>query len=549
MTTQFSLLPESAPFTEEQRAWLNGFLAGWIGLQAGATLPLNGSQMAHAAALTAPEVAAPAVVEEDFPWHDPAIALDDRLSLAESRPLPRRLMAAMAQLNCGSCGYDCRRYAEAIANGDEQSLKLCSPGGKETAKKLKELVTLALPVSPLATHGHSNGPTNGHTNGHSVPTPVVSANTAAWNRANPYAAAVRVVRNLNGDGSDKQTSHVELDLAGSGLIYEVGDSLGVYPTNCPELVQELLQVLSASGNEPVHLDGESLPLQQALAERFCLTDITDELVEHLQQVCRQETSRAWLQQLSESTDAVEGWDVLELLKHVPEASLSLTELPRLLSPLKPRLYSISSSLKACPDQVHLTVGRVGWQFRERHRKGVASTMFADRVQSGDRVRVFVQKSHGFTVPKDPQAAAIMIGPGTGIAPFRAFLQERKAAAAPGENWLFFGDQRSATDFLYRDELEELSQSGCLTRLDVAFSRDQAEKIYVQNRMLENGAEFWSWLQDGAHVYVCGDAKRMAVDVDRALRQIIAQHGRLDSTAVDQFVARMVADKRYCRDVY
>lgn len=544
MTTQFSLLPESAPFSEEQRAWLNGFLAGWIGLQAGATLPLTGNQLAHAATLTAPETVTPAVVEEDFPWHDPALTLEDRLNLAESRPLPRRLMAAMAQLNCGSCGYDCRRYAEAIATGEEKSLKLCSPGGKETAKKLKELVALTLSVSP-ATNGHSNG----HTNGHAATTVLVPENATGWSRANPYAAAVRVIRNLNGAGSDKQTSHVELDLSGSGLTYEVGDSLGVYPTNCPDLVRELLQRLSASGEEQVHINGEAIPLQQALGERLCLTDITDELVEHLQQVCQQETSREWLRQLTESTDAVEGWDVLELLQHVAEVRLSIAELPRLLSPLKPRLYSISSSLKACADQVHLTVGRVGWQFRDRQRKGVASTMFSDRVQPGDRVRVFVNKSHGFSVPKDPQASAIMIGPGTGIAPFRAFLQERKAAAAPGKNWLFFGDQRAATDFLYREELAELAQTGCLTRLDVAFSRDQAEKIYVQNRMLENGAEFWSWLQAGAHVYVCGDAKRMAVDVDRALRQIIARHGNLDSAGADQYVARMVADQRYCRDVY
>ncbi len=587
MAVHYSIIPESAPFNDEQRAWLNGFLAGWIGL------PGSGSGAAGAAvaasvatALLDGSPAAPAEAteaEEDFPWHDSSLSLSDRLQLAEGRPMPRRLMAAMAQLNCGSCGYDCRRYAEAIASGEEKSLKLCSPGGKETARVLKELVSLDLGTA--STNGHS---TNGHSsNGHPVDKgaatnghPIVNGQTAAtgarlldppvkktptgsfsptstpapapskWSRTNPFHATVLAIRNLNGEGSAKQTSHVELSLAGGDLSYEVGDALGVYPTNCRVLVQAILDRLRATGDEPVKFDGVPMPLSQALFERVCLTEIGDELLERLAEGCADATEAARIRSYYlDDSEPIEGWDVLELLNHCPSVTLTAAELIGNLSPLRPRLYSISSSLKAHAGQVHLTVGRVAWAFRDRSRKGVASTMFSDRLKPGNTVRVFVHKAHGFSVPTDLERPMIMIGPGTGIAPFRAFLQERRATGAAGKNWLFFGDQQSATDFLYREELHELQQAGVLTRLDVAFSRDQAEKIYVQNRMLEHGAAFWQWLDEGGHVYVCGDAKRMAVDVDRALRQIVAEHGRMSAPEADAYVARMASEKRYCRDVY
>lgn len=556
MSQTISILPDSAPFNDEQRAWLNGFLAGWIGLESG-----DGATLAPVTGIGVQPVEQPAVgaitevVEEDFPWHDPGLPMDDRLKLAEGRPLPRLMMAAMAQLNCGSCGYDCRRYAEAIVSGDEKSLKLCSPGGKETAKKLKELFTLPKAETNGHTNGHTNGSANGSTNGHALVaingTVVndVSAASMTWSRTNPLRARVLGIRNLNGHGSAKQTSHVEIDLSEGDMTYEVGDSLGVYPTNCSTLVDDILQVLSVSGDQAVERDGRTMSLRQVLLEECCLTEITDELVEYCQQRCNDPEQKRWLQQIAEDGSLIETWDVYDFLRHTSSVGISGQELVQRLSLLKPRLYSISSSLKACPNQVHLTVGRVVWNFGGRVRKGVASTMFADRLNSGDTVRVFVQKSHGFTVPADLSAPVIMIGPGTGIAPFRAFLQERQATQATGKNWLFFGDQRGETDFLYREEMQALQTSGTLTRLDLAFSRDQEAKIYVQQRMLEQGAEFWNWLEAGAHVYVCGDAKRMAVDVDKALRQIIVQFGKKSPTEADDYVKQLVSSKRYCRDVY
>lgn len=550
MTQTFSILPESAPFTEEQRAWLNGFLAGWIGLQSTGTTPGCSPEVVLPLADSPEnELSTTQKVEEDFPWHDPALPLDERLRLAEGKPLPRLMMAAMAQLDCGTCGYNCQRYAEAIISGEEKSLKLCTPGGKETAKVLKELFT-------KPAESGTNGHTNGHTSGGKVAHEILDALTghsakgqSVWNRQNPYQAPLRLVRELNGEGSDKRTSHVEIDLTGSGLTYRVGDSLGVYPSNCPELVSKVVQAVGAKGDEMVVVDEQTLPLSTALAEKFCLSEITDELIERLLAVTWEPEHQEWLRQVIAESDLIDGWDVLELLTRISPSQLRPAELLAVLSPLKPRLYSISSSLKACPDQVHLTVGRVAWEFQGRERKGVASTMFADRLKPGSRVRVFIRPSHGFTLPENPETPVIMIGPGTGIAPFRAFLQERRATCAPGKNWLFFGDQRATTDFLYREELEELQKCNLLTRLDCAFSRDQEEKIYVQHRMLEQGDELWKWLQDGAHIYVCGDAKRMAVDVDQTLRQIIGQYGMLSEEETGDFVANMIQCQRYCRDVY
>lgn len=525
---QVSILPESAPFNDEQRAWLDGFLAGWLGVNS------DGRQPAPLDAATQ-LLESPVEEEEDFPWHDPAIAMDERLEMAAERPVERKLMAAMAQLDCGSCGYDCQTYAEAIVNGEEKSLKLCSPGGSETAKKLKELVKL-------------NGSTPAK-NGTATKSAVGQQTDAGYSRNNPYPAKILTIKNLNGEGSAKHTSHVEIDLSGSGIEYEVGDSLGVYPTNCEDLVDQVINELRASGDEQITVDSKVTTIKSALRIDFCLAEVTDELIALMSQQSTDVGEGNLLQQLLEDDELIAGWDVLDLLRHFPSTKLTAEQLTSTLAPMKPRLYSISSSMKAHPEQVHLTVGRVSWEFKERNRIGVASTMFSDRLSEGSDVRVFVQKSHGFTVPQDSQAKMIMVGPGTGIAPFRAFLEERKATAAAGENWVFFGDQREQTDFLYRNELEAMCEESCLTRLDAAFSRDQEEKIYVQDRMLENGSELWAWLKDGAHVYVCGDAKRMAVDVDKALKAIVQQHGEMSEAEAAQFIKELQANNRYCRDVY
>ncbi|QDT17601.1 sulfite reductase subunit alpha [Alienimonas californiensis] len=535
--TPFALIPDTAPFDVEQRAWLNGFLAGWVGLQnaggpasAAATAAVQG--LVAGASGEAAANAEEAEGEEDFPWHDDALPMEERMELAEGRPLKRKLMAAMAQLNCGSCGYLCQTYAEAIADGSEKSLKKCTPGGKETARKLKELVA-EVPPNVAA----------------DAPAAVPADSGSTWTRDNPFPATLLAVRNLNGEGSAKYTSHVEIDLSGSDLAYEVGDSLGLYPTNCGELVDEVLAELGADPiavvTPPV---GDPCSLRQALIGRVCLTEVTDELLEALIPRCADPADAELLKLALDDPDAIEGWDVLDVLRAVRSAKIGFDPFLQTLSPLQPRLYSISSSPKAHPGQVHLTVGRVEWERGARKRKGVASTMLADRLRVGETVRVFVQKSHGFTVPPDPQAPAIMIGPGTGIAPFRAFLEERAVTNAPGRNWLFFGDQRGETDFLYRDEFDALRDRGVLHRLDTAFSRDQEAKIYVQNRMLEAADELYDWLSEGAYLYVCGDAKRMAVDVDRALHSIVADRAGGEAAA-KAFVQDLKKSKRYCRDVY
>ena len=248
-------------------------------------------------------------------------------------------------------------------------------------------------------------------------------------------------------------------------------------------------------------------------------------------------------------ESYENFDVLDALELAPSAELNESELLEILPPLSPRLYSIASSLKAHPDEVHLTVGRVAYEVNGRQRLGVASTMFADRTKTGDAVGVFVHSASDFTVPADPAAPMIMVGPGTGIAPFRAFLEERHASGAPGKNWLFFGDQCAATDFLYQDELAAMQASGFLTRLDVAFSRDQAHKIYVQDRMREHGEELFRWLEAGSYFFVCGDAKRMAADVDRALHEVVATHGGMSEADAAVYVQELKRQKRYVRDVY
>ncbi|GAC1469895.1 MAG: sulfite reductase subunit alpha [Isosphaeraceae bacterium] len=539
-----ALIPDSAPFTGEQRAWLNGFLAGWIGLnEHQAPKALNGSPVPAA---TRSE---PAPAPE--PWHDPVLTINERLQLAEAAPLPRRLMAAMAQLDCGACGYLCRTYGEAIASGSESRLTLCSPGGSDTSKALKRLLKEQAP----ATNGHSTTPSQIATNG-SPPSAAVATNgkakvtTNGWSRANPFTGRLLRTVNLNGPGSEKETRHVEIELGGDGPSYAVGDSLGVYPENCDALVASVIDVLGARGDELVSLPtGRETALHDALARECCLNMISETLLERLADVASDPGEAAELRRLIDDDSPIAGFDVLDVLLRYPSARPSPDLFVAALSAVAPRLYSISSSPRRHPGQVHLTVRRVAYEFNGRVRKGVASTMLSDRIGPGSALRVFVQKSHGFSLPPNPDERVIMIGPGTGIAPFRAFLHERDAAGAPGKNWLFYGDQRGDHDFLYRDELADLVDRGVLTRLDTAFSRDNEHKVYVQHRLLERGAELFAWLEAGAYLYVCGDAKRMAPDVDRALRAVIREHGRKDEEAARTYLTGLASSGRYRRDVY
>jgi sulfite reductase (NADPH) flavoprotein alpha-component len=523
-----SLIPESAPFNAEQRAWLNGFFAGWLGLQ--------NSTEAVPPAVTPEPLQESKTEPEPEPWHDPALAIDERLRLAEGKPIARRLMAAMAQLDCGACGYLCRTYGEAIADGVEKRLTLCSPGGAETSKTLKKLVKERIPIQPV--NGVSR---NGRSDAQSY---------NEWSRESPFTASVIRSVKLNRAGSEKETRHVEIALGADGPIYEVGDALGVYPENCPQLVEELIAALRASGDESVTRAAEKpRSLRPALLTERCLTEVTEPLLELLAASAVDPAEIAAARELINDDGPIAGADVLDIIQRFPSARPDLAAFVGALAGLRPRLYSISSSPKRHPGQVHLTVSRVAYEANGRLRKGVASTMLADRVGPNSSLRVFVQKSHGFTLPADPDTPVIMIGPGTGIAPFRAFLHERDAVGAKGKTWLFFGEQRAATDFLYEDELADFLERGVLTRLDSAFSRDQEHKIYVQDRIAQRGAELFAWLEQGASIYVCGDAKRMAADVDRALRELIAHHGGITIQSARERLAAMAAAARYRRDVY
>jgi sulfite reductase (NADPH) flavoprotein alpha-component len=344
--------------------------------------------------------------------------------------------------------------------------------------------------------------------------------------------------------------HYELSLEGSGLSYEAGDALGVVPVNCPEAVSELLSALGCTGEEPVSVNETAFSLREALTRHLEITKPSQELLVGIAH--RATGSELGLLLKPERAADLKQWlwgrSIVDLLLLLREP-FSAVEFVKLLRKLAPRLYSISSSPKAHPGEVHLTVSALRYETHGRTRKGVASTFLADRVGGDDRVKVFVQPSRGFKPPTDSGASAIMVGPGTGIAPFRAFLEERQAQGARGKNWLFFGDQKRATDFLYEEQLIAWRKGGHLNRLDLAFSRDQQEKLYVQHRMLECAPELWSWLQDGAYFYVCGDASRMAKDVDAALHAVAQRGGGLTSEAAARFVKTLRDEKRYQRDVY
>jgi sulfite reductase (NADPH) flavoprotein alpha-component len=342
-----------------------------------------------------------------------------------------------------------------------------------------------------------------------------------------------------------------LSLAGTGLDYAPGDSLGVWPVNQGEEVELLLAILRAKGSEEVTLpSGPTLTVREALLKRCNLREPSEELLQLLSCTARDDIEGTRLARLDDAALAAAGvHDVFDLLAKFRSARPPIVEFVQALAPLQPRLYSIASSLRCHPGEVHLTVAVVRYELHTRGYQGVASCFFADRLRRGARVPVYVQRSHGFALPADPAAPIIMIGPGTGIAPFRAFLQERAASGAPGRSWLFFGNTRRELDFLYRGELEGYLRKGALARLDTAFSRDQGHKIYVQHRLREQGAELWRWLQEGAYIYVCGDAQRMAQDVDDALKEIAAGHGAMSGEQAAQYLSGLAKTGRYARDVY
>jgi sulfite reductase (NADPH) flavoprotein alpha-component len=371
-----------------------------------------------------------------------------------------------------------------------------------------------------------------------------------YSRTNPFPGRLLVNRRLN-PGSNKDTRHLEVDLTGSGLSYIVGDSMAVYPTNDPPLVEEIIKALGATGGEivPSAGKGPALPLREALLREYRITQPTPKF---LKAIAERASGAPLLNDLLQPERKADldnylwGLEVIDFLLEHRSIRFTPEEFVGLLAKLQPRLYSIASSLKAFPDSVHFTLDVVRYESHGRQRKGVCSTFMAERADDG--MPVFPTSSK-FRMPEDNDVPMIMVGPGTGIAPFRAFLQERKALGARGKSWLFFGSQQEKCDYFYKDEFDALRKDGYLARIDCAFSRDQEHKIYVQHRMHENSAELWKWLEEGAHFFVCGDAKRMAKDVDAALRQIVEKEGGLDGEKANEYIERMKTEKRYKRDVY
>lgn len=380
---------------------------------------------------------------------------------------------------------------------------------------------------------------------------------SAYTKDNPLPAKLLENRVLNKDGSSKDTRHLVVDIAGSGLTYQVGDSLGIFASNRPQIVEELIELMGFTGNEPVipQRMTAAISLREALTDKLSLAGPTKKILETFAAKTADPKEQAQLASLlaADAAEAREAFleqrEYIDLIEEFPGVKLGAQELVDHLRRLMPRLYSIASSPVLHPSQVHLTVAPVRYESNGRRRYGVCSTFLADRVtRRKTLIPVFVAESH-FGLPEDLTKDIIMVGPGTGVAPFRAFTQERVATQAAGRNWLFFGDQHEATDYLYADEWKTLLTAGKLARVDLAFSRDQARKVYVQDRMREAAAELWSWIKGGALFYVCGDARRMAKDVDLALHQIISEQGGLDVAQAADYVKLMKKEKRYQRDVY
>lgn len=377
---------------------------------------------------------------------------------------------------------------------------------------------------------------------------VNEVHTSPYTKEAPLTATLAVNQKITGRGSAKDVRHIEIDLGDAGLRYQPGDALGIWYQNDPALVNELVELLWLKGDEPVVINGETRPLAEALTWHVELTVNTAAIVENYATLTRSESllplvgDKAGLQRYAAATP------IVDMVRFSP-AQLDAEALTGLLRPLTPRLYSIASSQAEAENEVHITVGVVRYDIEGRSRTGGASGFLADRLEEDGEVRVFIEHNDNFRLPASPQTPVIMIGPGTGIAPFRAFMQQRAADGAEGKNWLFFGNPHFTEDFLYQVEWQRYVKEGLLSNISLAWSRDQKEKVYVQDKLREQGAELWRWINDGAHIYVCGDASRMAKDVEQALLDVIAEFGAMDAEAADDYLSELRVERRYQRDVY
>jgi sulfite reductase (NADPH) flavoprotein alpha-component len=386
-----------------------------------------------------------------------------------------------------------------------------------------------------------------------ISTTSLSVQDSGYSRSNPYYAEVLDIIKLNGRGSNKETLHVELSIEDAGITFEPGDSLGIFPNNDPELVELLIKELGFSPTESVKINkqGEVLAFREALLTYYEITVLTKPLLQKFSEIVSNPSLDELLAKGNEDNlkAYMNGRDLLDLIQDYGPLQIDAQTFVSLLRKLPTRLYSIASSYQANPDEVHLTIGAVRYHANGRDRNGVCSVQIAERIQPGDKLPIYVQNNENFKLPEDPNTPIIMVGPGTGVAPFRSFLQEREEIGASGKSWLFFGDQHFVTDFLYQTEWQNWLKDGVLTKMNIAFSRDTAEKVYVQHRMLEHSKELFEWLEEGAVLYICGDEKHMAHDVHQTLLSIIQKEGQMSLEQAEEYVAAMNQNKRYQRDVY
>jgi sulfite reductase (NADPH) flavoprotein alpha-component len=596
MTAALPLLPDSAPFAPEhiealnavmartnaeQRQWLSGFLAGYHAATAGAHLAtpaaaprgkipltiLYGTESGNAEGVGADLKKAAArqgfgaKLVDLADVHPAAIAGEANLLViastwGEGDP-PERAAAFYAALMADDAPrFEGVRFA-VLALGDSSYVNYCEVGRRIDARlealggeriaprvdcdldyeapaavwsksALEEMATRAEPEDGPATAGGAIIHVD-----FAAPPPA-----ALYSKANPFPAEITESINLNSSRSAKQAIHLELSLEGSGLTFEPGDALGIVPENDPGMVEAVLRAAALHGDDA---------LRARLASELDITVLSRQVIEgyaalnpdpRLRDLLAGDAWRAY----------VTGRQIIDLLEDFP-AKLSPAQLSGLLRKLPPRLYSVASSLAAIPGEAHLLIGVVRYESQGRSRSGVASGFVADRLRVGDTVQAYVKPNRNFRLPEDPDRPIVMIGPGTGVVPYRAFLQHRQAAGAPGRNWLFFGERNFTHDFLYQLEWQEWLQDGILTRLDVAFSRDQPEKIYVQHRLWQRRTELFAWLEDGAHLYVCGDEKAMAKDVHAMLAAIVADQSARSPEAAEAYLADLKKQRRYQRDVY
>ncbi|SNS92224.1 sulfite reductase subunit alpha [Rhodococcoides kyotonense] len=588
-------IPDDAPFTGDQRAWLSGFLAGLHSRMAMPTGSATQSDAAPAAASAplqilfgsqtgnAESLAQDAADLARKSGLDPHVASLDAVDMNALSAM-RRLLIVTSTYGEGEMPDNAQLFWDAVAAdtaptleglffavlalgdtsydgyckaGRDIDARLEALGATRTADRLDcdveyedaAATWLSATVPALAA-------VDGGAPAAAAPAPEAKPAKAAskrspWNRKNPYRATVLANRVLSGPSSAKEVRHYAFSLGDSGLSYEAGDGLGVKPVNNPELVDALIGRLRVAPDSTVTVKGSEQRLDELLTHSYEIGVPSMDLVEAV----AERTGDDELVHVLSTGDreALDAWtwgkDVLDVLALDDKLAFDPAELLGLLRPLQHRVYSISSSPLAHEGTVHLTVASVRYRSAERDRGGVCSTFLADRVAQGESAGVFLSANKSFRLPADDDAPVVMVGPGTGIAPFRAFLHERRARNASGRNWLFFGDQHRGSDYIYEDELDALSRDGVLTKLDLAFSRDQTEKVYVQNRMRENGKELYAWLEEGGHFYVCGDATRMAKDVDAALHDVVAEHGGRTSDQAEDYVAELKRSKRYLRDVY